>query len=259
MISPEERKKKILEMLSIEDKVEVNELAELFDTSRVTIRNDLRELEKEKNWIKRTYGGAIVQGRSKVEMNFTQKERRNIGEKQCIAKKAIEFIHSNESIVLDSGTTTLQIAKELKKLSFERLTVVTNNLLIATELVDLPFVELIVTGGVKRENSYSLIGPLAEATLNGIHADKVFLGTAGFSNTGEFMTPSVLEAEAKRKMMAISNERIVVTDSTKFDKISFAIFAKAAEIDYVITDSGINKDIQQLLGDNGVINIVCNK
>ncbi len=259
MISPEERKKRILEMLSIEDKVEVNKLADLFNTSRVTIRNDLRELEREKPWIKRTYGGAIVQGRSKVEMNFTQKERRNIKEKQCIAKKAVEFIHSDESIVLDSGTTTLQIAKELKKLSFERLTVVTNNLLIAVELVDLPFVELIVTGGVKRENSYSLIGPLAEATLNGIHADKAFLGTAGFSNTGEFMTPSVLEAETKQRIMATSNEKIVVTDSTKFDKISFAIFANATEIDYVITDSGIKEEIKQLLEENGVIVIICDK
>ncbi len=254
---PDERKRRIVEILSTQGRVKVDDLSDMFNISKVTIRNDLRELEKEKPWIKRIYGGAVIQEGSKLEISFREKERKNIEEKVCIARKAVEFIRPGDSVIFDGGTTTLQIAKELKKASIEDVTVVTNSLFIAVELVDVPTVELIVTGGVKRENSYSLIGPLSEKVLSEVHVDKAFLGTTGFSKNCEFMTPSIMEAETKRRLMAVSDKHFIVTDSSKFDRVAFAVFARGDEIDYVLTDKGISEDVKRLLEENGIEVIIC--
>lgn len=241
ILSTVERRSKIIDMLQERGRVQVQELSELFDVSFVTVRNDFAYLE-EKGFLLRTRGGAIRQTKVALDLALSEKSRKMADEKRRIGKKAAELIQENDTIILDSGTTTLEIARNIH---VDQLTVITNALNIASELASREHVEIIMLGGTLRSKSYSLVGSLAEENLRNFFCDRLFLGVDGFDTIYGPSTPSVPEAQVNRMMAEISSEVIIVADSTKFGKRSLAHILPMTQIDIVITDTGISEEAKQ--------------
>ena len=231
-----QRRAKILELIEQQGQVQVSALSNAFKVSSVTIRNDLAHLEK-KNLLIRTRGGAIRPQRVAVDFKITEKAKKHFREKQAIGRKASELIQDGDTIILDSGTTTLEIAKNLGH--FRELTVITNALNIAHLLADFQNIRVIVPGGILRKNALSLVGPTAESAIKNYFCDKLFLGVDGIDADFGISTPNVEEAYLNRIMIEISREVFVVTDSSKFNKRSFAFIAPMNQIHTVITDRNI--------------------
>ena len=244
-----QRLAKILEMIEREGQVQVGRLSKIFKVSGVTIRNDLAHLEK-KNLLIRTRGGAIRPQRVAVDFKITEKAQKHFKEKQAIGRKAAELIQDGDTIILDSGTTTLEIAKNLGQI--KELTVITNALNIAHLLADFTNIRVIVPGGILRKNALSLVGPTAENAIKNYFCDKLFLGVDGIDADFGISTPNVEEAYLNRIMIEISREVFVVTDSSKFNKRSFAFIAPMEKIHTVITDKNIPSGEKEKLEKMGV-------
>ncbi|AEH51164.1 DeoR/GlpR family DNA-binding transcription regulator [Pseudothermotoga thermarum] len=246
----EERRKMIIEILKQNGKVTVEELVEQFKVSSVTIRKDLDALEAN-GLLVRTHGGAMLPDHSRSEWNFLRKIHQKQAEKRRIAKKIVSLITDGDTIILDSSSTNYYVTFELRQAKFNSITVVTNNVFIAAKLIELG-IEVLVLGGVVRENSLSLVGPWTLKFLEEINVDKAFLGTTGFSFEKGFMTPSIVEADVKKAMIRSSSKVYIVTDSTKFYRSAFASFATPEEIDGVITDFGIPPECEKYLLEKGM-------
>lgn len=245
-----ERRKKILNMLEKNGQVFVHELSEEFDVSEVTIRNDL-ELFESKKLLIRSRGGAMKYENS-VGMDFqlSDKDKINYAEKIRIGKKAAALVNPGETIILDSGTTTMEIAKNLRP--DEAINVITNAFNIANQLINSPNINIIVPGGTLRKNSHSLVGPLAEKSIRNFYVDKVFLGVDGFDTSQGAFTPNIEEASLNQIMIEISKEVILVADSSKFKRRSLAFICPVNKIDIVVTDEHISREDQNRLADLGV-------
>ncbi|MCF7805478.1 MAG: DeoR/GlpR family DNA-binding transcription regulator [Candidatus Marinimicrobia bacterium] len=239
-----DRRDEIVRLLNKNGKVKVEELSKQFDVSSVTIRNDLDYLEK-KGIVHRTYGGALIRDIVAYDSSLTEKQKLHAEEKRKIGIKAAELIHDGESIILDSGTTTRQIAVNIKEK--QGLTVLTNAINIAVELAGLENITVMLTGGTLRKKSYSLVGPEAEHALTNYFFDKLFLGVDGFGLDSGLTTPNPLEAQLNRLMVQMANEVIAVTDSSKFGRRSFSFICELDGIDQIITDKNIpNKYTEDL-------------
>jgi DeoR family transcriptional regulator, aga operon transcriptional repressor len=239
-----ERRAKIIEMLENDGQVKIPKLSEIFKVSDVTIRNDLEQLES-KELLVRSRGGALRINRVGIDYQLDVKSKKHIKEKQLIGAKAAELINENDTIILDSGTTTLEVAKNLSK--FQNLTVISNALNIAGHLVNFPNVRLIIPGGSLRKNSLSLIGAAAEEGFKHYFCDKLFIGVDGIDSTNGISTPNVEECHINQVMIKLAKEIIVVTDSSKFFKRSFAFICSIDKIHTIITDSNIPKEEHQKL------------
>lgn len=232
------RRIRILEMLKTHGQVSVNELSELLGVTGVTIRNDLEQLEKKRVLI-RARGGAI-----KIEQKFAEedypisdKQKKNLSEKKEIGKAAAQLVEENNTIIIDSGSTTCELARNLK--SFNALTVITNALNVATVLAEYPNINVIVPGGMLKRNSLSLVGILAEKGFKDYFCDKLFLGVDGFDLDFGISTPDPEEAHLNQVMIGISKEVIVVADSSKFQRRGFAFISPVNKINTVVTDKGL--------------------
>lgn len=244
----EERLREIARILETEDRLVVNELSKRFNTTSVTIRKDLALLEKE-GILKRTYGGA-VKGRPLFQgLPLDEKEKLYLDEKERIANEAVKMIHEGEVIILDSGSTTTQLARKMKDL--KNVTVITNALNIALELMQSEH-EVILTGGALRKNSSTLVGPLAESVLRMTSADKLFHGTDGIDYSAGLTTPDIVEANTSRAMMERAGENILLVDSSKFGRRSLGVICGMNEIDKMITTRNMNKAEMKMLGHLGV-------
>jgi DeoR family transcriptional regulator of aga operon len=155
-----------------------------------------------------------------MDLALSEKARKHAEEKRRIELKAVELIQDDDTIILDSSTTSMEIARQLK--NFQNLTVITHALNIATELAGSKGIEIIMPGGILRAKSFSLVGYQAEKRLRDYYCDKLFLGVNGIDTSYGISTPSVSEAQLNRVMVEISRETIVVTDSSKFGNRSFA-------------------------------------
>jgi DeoR family transcriptional regulator, aga operon transcriptional repressor len=245
------RRIKILESLKANGQVNVNELSESLGVTGVTIRNDLTQLEKKRVLIK-ARGGAIQIEQSYAEHDYplSDKQKKNLLEKKEIGKRAAELIEENNTIILDSGSTTCELAKNLKR--FNNLSVITNALNIATILADFSNINVIVPGGMLKKNSLSLVGILAERGFKDYFCDKLFLGVDGFDLDFGISTPDPEEAYLNQVMINISKEVIVVTDSSKFRRRGFAFIAPVSKITTVVTDKGILQENKNKLENLGV-------
>ena len=244
------RRIKILESLNTNGQVNVNELSESLGVTGVTIRNDLAQLEKKRVLI-RARGGAIKMSQSFADEDYPllDKQKKHILEKREIGKKAAELVDENNTIILDSGSTTYELAKNLKNIN--ALTVITNALNVATVLAEYKNINVIVPGGMLKKNSLSLVGILAERGFKDYFCDKLFLGVDGFDLDFGISTPDPEEAHLNQIMIEISKEVIVVTDSSKFQRRGFALIAPVSRINTVVTDNGIlpeNKSKLESLG-----------
>ncbi len=233
------RRADILDKLEEIGEVYVQELSESYNVSEVTIRKDLIVLEK-KGLLIKTRGGAIKKKSSNFDLGLNQKLKKNYKEKQKIGLKAIEFVHNGDTIVLDSGSTTLEIAKNLKK--FKDLKVITNSLPIAEEIADFESVEVILIGGILRKEMRSLVGPMAESNLKNYNCDIAFIGVDGIDIEYGISTPIIYEAVLSKIMIDIAKKTIIVCDSSKFKKRSFAKISDLSSVDMIITDTEISAD-----------------
>lgn len=247
-----ERRTKTLDLLNSNGQVSVTELSRIFNVSEVTIRNDLAHLEK-KGLLIKTRGGGIKTQRVGIDQHLNEKAKICSREKQAIGRKAASLINDGDTVIIDSGTTTLEVAKNLKDI--RNLTVVTNALNIASQLIN-DQIRLILLGGLLRNESLSLIGPIPESSIKNFYCDKLFVGVDGIDSRAGIFTPNPEEAELNRLMIESSKEVIVVADSTKFKRKSFAFIAPMSKVDTIITDSKIPEDELRNLRNIGVNTII---
>jgi DeoR family fructose operon transcriptional repressor len=239
----EQRREKILEIVRAEQFVRVSHLERVLDASPASIRRDLRVLE-EAGLLKRTHGGASSNQAAGFELSLVQKEDRFKDEKAAIAKIAVGLIADGETVMLDAGSTTFQIARELKHR--RNIKVVTNAVNIASELSSSE-VEVTVIGGTLRRNTMALVGPLAGSALTGLHVDKLFLATNGLDLKQGLSSPNLIEAQTKKAMLDSAREVILVTDHSKFGRIAFTQVCGLDRVNSVITDAGAPPDFVHAL------------
>lgn len=229
----DERRQHVLAKIQSDGRVLVSELSEALGISRITIRKDLDYLEAE-GLVHRTHGGALsLQSGALFDPSLQEKEQQQLKEKHRIAEAAARLVKEGMCVLLDSGSTTTAIARQLRH--FSRLTVITNAVNIAAELTGTDF-EIILTGGTLRNNSFSLVGPLAEDVLTEMHADILFLGVDGFDVKLGMTTPNLMESRVNRAMVNAAARVVAVCDSTKFGRRSLALIAPPKAIHTVITD-----------------------
>lgn len=241
-----ERQDKILQRIRSERIARVEEMSESLGVSAATIRRDLVELES-LGQIHRVHGGAVaVEGRMDEPPVFEAKTSVAVKEKRAIAAEALKLIQPDDTIYLDGGTTTLELARLVRDM--QSLTVVTNSLRAALELGG-SGPRLILIGGELRRRAQTLVGPLTRSMLNELHFDKAFMGTMGLTVEEGMTTTDPAEAFTKEVVMDQSREVILLLDSGKIGKVSFAKAGKTDRINHIITDqraeAGFVKQIQK--------------
>ena len=227
----------------------VKDLAHHLRTSQVTIRKDLEILHSEGK-VHRTHGGALPSREGALEdRTLGEKEKLHRKEKMQIASAAARMVKEGQVVILDSGTTTTAIARALRH--HQNLTIITNAVNIAAELAGTSL-DVILTGGTLRRNSFSLVGPIAEETLRRLNADILFLGVDGFDVQYGLSTPNLLEAKVNRAMMDVARTVVVVCDSSKFGRRSLSLIAPPSALHEVITDRGVPKSDLRALKQAGI-------
>ena len=245
-----DRREKILKLIAENGKVYVHELSDLFTVSEVTIRNDLDQLEK-KNHLIRARGGALkLEKQVSLDFNLSEKHRLHSAEKLRIGKKAASLINDSETIILDSGTTTAEISKNLTNI--KNISVITNAINIVNILVQYPSINVIMPGGYLRQNSLSLVGPFAAKNLKTLYVDKAFIGVDGFDADLGAYTPNIEEAYLNEIMISIAKEVILVADSSKFGRKSLTFICPVSSINTIVTDDGLSETNRKKLEDSGV-------
>lgn len=241
----EERVQGILNVLAKEKRVLINDLCRTFNTSAVTVRKDLDFMEKQ-GLLKRTHGGAIQHRPLFHGLPLGEKEKLHLEEKERIANEAVKMIHEGDVVILDSGSTTTQLARKMKDL--RGIKVITNAVNIAMELANSEL-EVILTGGALQKHSSTLIGSLADDSLMKISADKLFHGVDGVDYEIGLTTPDITEANTSRVMMQRAGENILLVDSSKFGRRSLGIICQMKDVDKIITTRRMDKlEIKKLSG-----------
>lgn len=229
-----ERKQKILEILNRDGRVKVNELSTLFDISEVTIRMDLADLEA-KGLLSRVHGGAVSSYKSYYNMNMQQRLSANQAQKQSIAKHIVEMIEEYDTIMLNSGTTTLTVFRMFPVNM--NLSIVTNSVAIALEAGNNPNFNVVLLGGSVNSKHQFIYGDDALAQLEKYHADKLILSVDGITADNGLTSFYNQEVELARVMLSHSATRIVAADSTKLGRTAFARISDIGEADYIITNA----------------------
>ncbi|MCW3090520.1 MAG: alkaline phosphatase [Ferruginibacter sp.] len=250
------RREKILELLREDGSAKVLNLAKIFKVTEVTIRQDLEKLEKD-GLIIREHGGAYIKNIQDQVQTFSLVHQENLDKKELIARKCLDYIDSGDTIILDSGTTTTEVAKKLR--GMKNLTVITNALNIALMLGAEPGIEVIVTGGEFKPPTLSLTGQKAADFFKGLHVQKLFLATAGISLKAGLTYPSISDLVVKKAMIDASEITYLVADSTKINKSAFASLGALSLIDYIITDAGIEEKHKQVFKDNEIELIIASE
>jgi DeoR family transcriptional regulator of aga operon len=240
----EERRTQILQTVRSAGRVRVNELANRFSTSAVTIRNDLNELHQ-RGLVMRSHGGAVLPDTILHESPVYERLKAHSDEKRRIGAMAATLIKDGETIILDSGTTTLEIARQIKKK--QGLQIITNGVNIAAELLDARDAEVFIVGGTVRGESASISGRFTEEMFDQFSADKLFLSGAGCDLDFGVSGANLEETMVNRAMLRISREIILVADASKFSKRSMTRIAPFSEIDTVISDTSLDEVTQEKL------------
>lgn len=244
-----QRKSKILDILKEDGSAKVATLSKIFKVTEVTIRQDLEKLEEE-GLIVREHGGAYLKDMADQSGNLILANQDNLDLKEAIAQKCIDFIESGDTIILDSGSTTTEIAKKL--IGYKNLTVITNALNIALLLGTEPGIEVIMTGGEFKPPTLSLTGQKAADFFEGLNVQKLFLATAGISLKSGLTYPSLSDLVVKKAMINAADITYLVADHTKFGKNALASLGALSLIDYIITDAGIEKKDKEVLIENEI-------
>lgn len=242
------RRSSILAKLREDASVSVTDLSRQFEVSEVTIRKDLRILEG-RNLLVRVHGGAMISpkpaGPAFEESHYDTKMLSHAAEKQAIGKAAAAHIEDGDTILIDAGTTSLEVVRNLD--SFQNLTIITNSISVLSEVRRYNRFNVIMLGGNVRETSQSLVGPLAESNLKLFFCDKLFLGVDSFSVEDGLSTPSIEEAHTNQVMISRAKEVIAVFDSSKVNLRALAFIASVDKINTIVTDTRFPASLQAKL------------
>jgi DeoR/GlpR family transcriptional regulator of sugar metabolism len=229
------RQQHILEQLGVDREVSVQALAERLHVAPVTIRRDLQTLEGEGK-LTRTHGGAVFSQSAVIEFAFLDRAQEHLAEKQAIARYLATVVQPGMTLVLDTGTTTLEVARALA--GIPRLRVLTSSLAIAAALYPCENIDLVLLGGSVRQRSPDLSGALTEENLRQFQTELAILGADAVSPAGLY-TADLGLARLSRAMIAGARESWLVVDSSKFSRRSFVKFDDWSAITHLVTDDGL--------------------
>ncbi len=228
-----ERKRRIMALLDEKESIEVIELTRLFSISKVTARNDLDDLES-KGLLVRTHGGAVAAEKHNFVRLISDTLYENSDKKKRICAMAARMIEPGQNVIIDSGSTTVHLAKEIAD---RQITVITNSVLVVQELMLMGQVELIVAGGALRRPSMSMMGSHTRHTFDEIRADILFLGASGAAIDQGVTCSNLIEADTKKAMIRSASRVCLLVDSDKFGKVSLAKVCDWDSIDVLVTDA----------------------
>lgn len=244
-----ERQEKISQLLEGKQWLSVNELSALLKVSPSTVRRDLIELEQA-GVLVRTRGGARLALPLPEEFSGAMRAQKHKQEKELIGRVTARLVENAGSIILDGGTTTLEVARALEPVT--PLRVITDSIEIAYELRDCKNIVVVVTGGIMRSRAYNLFGAIAEQTLAGMHAEICVMGASALS-LEEGLTKHDIEAlPVRKKFLEISRNLLVVCDSSKFNRTGLASVCPVTSINKLVTDPGIDSAFMKELEKHGV-------
>jgi DeoR family transcriptional regulator, aga operon transcriptional repressor len=244
-----DRRTAILKQLEKDEQVNVLELSRKFNVSEVTIRKDLKHLEK-KNILIRSRGGAMKRSLVNIDLSIYDRRRQNIKLKAAIGAAAANLIMNGDTILLDTGTTIMELVKHLPKKI--EITIITNSVDITYRLAEYPNIRVIMSGGILRRNSLALVGEQAAESLRAFFCDKYFLSADGIDLERGMMTTNVEEAFLARINIRNSKKVIALIDSSKFLCKGITSISSIAEVDTLITDTGIPSGILHDIRNLGV-------
>lgn len=241
----DERRERILQIIENHGFVSLQYLMERCEASESTVRRDLEYLDGI-GQIRRTRGGAAFVGESLT--GFEDRRMRASREKKELAKAAAKLIGPEETVLLDGGTTTFEVAKQLSGKPYQ---VVTNSLPIANLLANQPGIELVLIGGYLYPKTGVALGPIAVAALKTIRARRLIMSVGGITEKGLFNSNALL-VETERQMMQAADEVIVVCDSGKLGRSALAHLCELDAIDQIVVDSGISPEWRKMIEDHGI-------
>ncbi|MFD2612207.1 DeoR/GlpR family DNA-binding transcription regulator [Paenibacillus gansuensis] len=239
------RRDRILQLLKMQGRITVQEIIDKFQCSEATARRDLDQIVKTEPVI-RTIGGAQYEGYAAArETSFFEKKEQHWPEKEAIAAKAASLIQPGDIIGLTGGSTTYLISRAIKHM--RGITVVTNAVNVAMELAESDGIQVVVTGGVMRNRSFELCGPLAEKMVEHLHIGKMFIGIDGVTEEQGLTTYSEQEAEIARLLIRRSASTIAVFDPTKVGRTSLFSIAPLKEIHACVTNASLPQTFRKVL------------
>ncbi len=244
------RQTKIRDIVQERGSIRVDELSSLFDVSDITIRRDLDYLEK-RGVLERTHGGAVCTEHIRTESLYSEKDRLLAAEKEAIGKAAAGMVEDGDTLLINSGSTTYQVIPHIQ--GRQNLRIITNNVTDAVSLREKDRTEIILTGGLFRPESHSLIGPFASRILSDVYGSKAILGVDGLSIKSGMTSPVYQEANITRTMLERTQGRIILTaDHSKIGRVTSFVIAPISHGDVLVTDSGFNEEFRPDLEENGM-------
>ena len=247
--STAERRLRTMQLLKEQGHASVSRLSQQFGVSEVTIRKDLRALE-ERSLLVRTHGGAVLIDHFKYDLPFEQQASKHADEKKRIGQAAATYVKDNDTLILGSGSTTTQVARHLHEK--KNLSVATNSIHVARELLNNLEVDLLMLGGQVHPTTASAVGPYAEHTLQDYSFKKLFMGIDGYDIGHGLTTTNMMEARLNRVMIESAQQVIIVADSSKFGRRALSLICGIENIDVVITDDAAPDAMVQHLKAAGV-------
>lgn len=255
ILLPIDRLNKIEGLLNKNGSVIISNLSSLLEVSEETIRRDLEKLSKTMNF-KRVRGGAYLFEASDTEVPVRIRESMYIEEKQIIGEKSVSFIEDGDTIMLDSSTTALYIAKKLN-LSNKKVTVITNSIKIANEVEENDLIKVICLGGTLRKRTKSFVGYMTTDNLKRFSADKAFVSCTSINGEFGITDNHNLEARIRKEMLKRAVKKYLVVDYTKFDKPAINQICEIKELDVIIVDRRIPNEYIEILKKNEIELICC--
>ncbi len=240
-----ERQNRILEILGNNDQTSVNSLSQMLSVSSVTIRQDLNYLESE-GLLKRVHGGAVLKDAddlvNRLGVNYEKKLR--------IAKKVSSFVNEGETILIESGSVNVLLARELFKI--KKVTIITTNVYIARQFRKNEQANIIILGGIYQHDSETLLGKMTKTCIDQINIDKAFVGIDGYTAEAGFTLRDLLRAEISSYIIQNAQDVFIVSDSSKFGKTELTNICYPSDIQHVATDSDLTFDFQQEFKEAGI-------
>ena len=244
--------------IEINGQVSIADLRDRLGVSEVTVREDLKHLER-RGVLTRVRGGAVASRNGALEMPLEETSTTNRAEKRAIASQAAAAVENGQTIIIDVGSTTTEMAKALGP-DLSRVVVITNGLNIALILESLPGVSVIVTGGTLRPLQHSLVAPMGTLLLDQLKADVAFLGCNGVDPTRGFTNSNIAEAEIKQAMVRSAAKTVFLADHDKIGEVASAFVADISSAELLITDDGADASVLgNLKADGLVVDVVRSK
>lgn len=244
-----ERQKRILELLSIEGAVMVSKLSQELGVTEETVRRDLEKLEA-KEMLRRTHGGALPMDEGNYEFSLEKRKTLNVESKQALARKAIQYIATGDTVFLDASTTTFYMAKELK--TMKNITIITNSIRVINELSGIDGIKVIAVGGIV-SNNQSLVGAMAENYItNNYFADKMFFSSRGIGENSIILESNEQECFIKQSMLKNSRTHYYLCDKSKMGRVGYMRLSTFENVQYLITDASVDGQLKATLDEFGV-------